>query len=53
MLRGTAQGILLIVVHGTDDVLRAVKLLIVLVPDLKRNLFSASAAAQKGVKTIK
>ena len=52
MLCGTAQGILLVVVRGTDDVLRTVKLPIVLVPRLKRNLFSTSATAQKGVKTI-
>ena len=36
----------------TDDVLRTVKLPIVLVPGWKRNLFSSLAAAQKGVKTI-
>ena len=52
MLRGTAQGILLVVVHGIDEVLRTVKLPIVLVPGLKRNLFSSLAAAKKGVKTI-
>ena len=38
MLRGTAQGILLVVVRGRDDGLRIVKLPIgVLVPGLKRN----------------
>ena len=52
VLHGTAQGILLLVVHGADDVLRTVKLLIVLVPRLKRNIFFSLAAAQKGVKTI-
>ena len=31
-LHGTAQGVLLVVVRGTDDVLRTVKLSIVLVP---------------------
>ena len=52
VLHGTAQGILLIVVRGTNDVLRTVKFPIVLVPDLKRALFSSLTAAQKGVKTI-
>ena len=48
----TSQSILVIVVRGTDDVLRKVKLPIVLVPGFKRNLFSRLAAAQKGAKTI-
>ena len=52
VLRGTAQGILLVVVCGTNNVLRTVKLPVVLVPGLKRELFSGSAAAQKSVKTI-
>ena len=52
VLRGTAQGILLVVVRGIYDGLRTVQLPIVLVPGLKRNLFSSSAAAKKGVKTI-
>ena len=53
MLRGTAQGILLVVVRGRDDGLRIVKLPIgVLVPGLKRNLFLRLAAAKKGVRTI-
>ena len=34
VLRGTAQSILLVVVPGTDDILRTVKLSIVLVPAL-------------------
>ena len=52
MLRGTAQGILLVVVRGTNDALiTTVNLPIVLVPGLKRNTFSSSAAAKKGVKT--
>ena len=51
VLHGTAQGILLLVVRVTDDGLRRVKLLIVLVPGLKWNLFSSFAAAQKGLKT--
>ena len=49
VLRGTAQGILLVIVRGIDDGLRTVKLPIVLVPGLKRNLFSTSAAAKKGL----
>ena len=52
VLRSAAQGILLIVVRGTDDALRTVKLPIALVPGLKRNLFSTSAAAKKDVETI-
>ena len=51
VLRGTAQGILLVVVCGTDDALRTVNLPIALVPGLKRNIFPSSAAARKGVKT--
>ena len=51
VLRSTAHGIL-VVVHGTDDVLRTVKLFIGLVPALKRNLFSTLGTAQKSVKTI-
>ena len=51
-IRGTAQGILLVVVRGTDDVLRTVKLPIVLVPGLKRNLFLNLATVNKAVKTI-
>ena len=39
VLRGTVQGILLVVVRGTDDALKTVKLPIVLVPGLKRNTF--------------
>ena len=52
VLRGTAQGILLVVVHGTDDALRTVILPIVLLPGLKIYLLSSSAAAKKGVKTV-
>ena len=54
VLRGTSQGILLVVVHGTDDVLRKLKLtiLVVPVPGLKREIFSSLTAAQKNVKTI-
>ena len=52
VLHGTAQGTLLVVVRGTGNVLRTVKLPAVLVPGLKRQLFSSLAAAQKGVTTI-
>ena len=52
MLYVTAQGILLVVVGGTDDVLRKVELPIVLVPGLKRDIFSSWAAGQKNVKTV-
>ena len=48
----TAKGILLVVVRGTDDILKTVKLPIVLVPGLKRNVFSTSTAAQKCLQTI-
>ena len=54
VLRGTADGIPLVVVLGSDDVLRTVKLALVLVPGLKRNIFSSLTAAKKGVeRTIK
>ena len=52
MLHSTAQGILLVVVRDADDVLRKVKLPNVLVPGLKKIIFSSLAAAQKGVKTV-
>ena len=52
MLSGIAQCILLVVVRGTDDAFRTVKLPIALVSGLERNMFSSSAAAEKGVKTI-
>ena len=52
VLHGTVQGIVLVVVLGTNDVLRTVKLPIMLVPGLKKNLFSSLAAAQIVVKTI-
>ena len=48
---GIAQGTLLVVVRDTQDICRTVKLPIVLVPGLGRNLFSTAMAAQKGVKT--
>ena len=47
-----AQGTLLVVACDTQDICRTVKLPIVLVPGLGRNLFSTAMAAQKGVKTI-
>ena len=52
VLRGTAQGILLVVVRGTDDGLMTVKQPIVLVRGLKKILLSSSAVAKKGVRTI-
>ena len=51
-LFGIAQGTLLVVVRDTQNVCGTVKLPIVLVPGLKRNLFSTAMAAQKGVKTV-
>ena len=41
-LLGTAQGILLVVVRDTQDVCRTVKLSIVLVPGLERNISSTA-----------
>ena len=50
VLLGTAQEILLVVIiRGTDNVLRTVKRPIVQVPGLKRNTFSSSAVAQKAL----
>ena len=51
-LLGIAQGTLLVVVRDTQDICRTVKLPIVLVPGLGRNLFSTAMEAQKGVKTV-
>ena len=51
-LFGIAQGTLLVVVHDTQDVCRTVKLPIVLVPDLLRNLILIAMTAQKGVETV-
>ena len=42
----------LFIVLATDDVLRTVKFPMVLVPGLKRNVFSSSATTKKDVKTI-
>ena len=39
MLHGAAKGILLVVVRGTDDVLKKVKLAMVLVFSLKKTYF--------------
>ena len=50
VLRVTAQGILLVVVRGTDDVLRRVKLPIVLVRGLKRNRFQVRSQLRKAPK---
>ena len=50
-LIGTAQGTLVVVVCDTQDICRDVKLPIILVPGLGRNLFFTAMAAQKGVKT--
>ena len=54
VLRGTTQGMLLVVVRGTDDALRTVKLPITLVPGLKIKIYSPVRLQQrkKGVKTI-
>ena len=50
VLRGTAQGILLVVARGTDGALRTVKLFILLVPGLKGNIFSSSPQLKKALK---
>ena len=47
-IHGTTQGIFQVVVRGTDEL----KLPIVLVPGLRSIVFSSSAAAQKGIKTV-
>ena len=39
VLQVTAQSILLVVVRGTEDILRMVKLPIVIVPGLKSHIF--------------
>ena len=51
ILYDTEQGILLVLLCGTDGVLRKVKLPVVLAPGLSR-FFSTSAATQKGLKTV-
>ena len=52
VLRGTAQGILLIVVRGTDDALRRVKLSIVLVPGLNKVCFQVRPQLRKASKEL-
>ena len=52
ILYGTAQNILLVVARDADDVCERVKLPVVNVPGLKRNLFPRVAAVQKDVKTV-
>ena len=52
MLHGTAQGILLVVVRGTDKVLRKVKLPVVLVPGLRRNIFPVQEQLKSGSFSI-
>ena len=47
VLRGTTQGVLLVVVRGTDDALRTVKLPIVLVPQLKGIYFRVRPQLRK------
>ena len=48
----TAQGILLVLARGTDEIYKKVKLQVVLVPGLIMNIFSSPAAAQKDVKAM-
>ena len=52
VLLAPAGSILLLVVRHTNDFLRTIMLLIVLVPGVKRYLLSISVTAQKGVQTI-
>ena len=52
MLYGTVQGILLVLVRGMNNICKKVKLPIVLVPGLKRNIFSSASATQKGIETV-
>ena len=51
-LFGTAQGILLVAVRDKQDVCGTVKLTIVLVAGLGRNMFFTALATQKCIKTI-
>ena len=46
-LFGIAQGTLLVVVRDTQDICKTVKLPMVLVPGLKRNLFFYSDGSSK------
>ena len=52
VLLALAGSVLLLVVRDTDDFLRTIILLIVLVPGVKRCLLSSSVTTQKGVQTI-
>ena len=49
---GTAQGIILVLARDTDGVGRKIKILVVLVPGLKRNIFTSAAKTRKGVKNV-
>ena len=51
VLRGTVQGIFLVVVHGIDEVLRTVKLRMCCCQVLKGTCSPVLAAAKKSVKT--
>ena len=51
ILYGTAQGIILVLVRDIDNVCKRVELSIIVVPGLKKNLFSSAATAQKDMKT--
>ena len=46
VLYGTAQGIPLVLVRGTDEFFTKVNFPVVLVPELKRDLFGSVAIAQ-------
>ena len=50
VLNDTAQGTLLVLERGTNNVCRKVKSPVVLVPVLKKNRFSSASTSQKGVK---
>ena len=52
ILYGTAQGIVLVLLRGTDDVCRKINLRLVRVLGLKIILLSSAAAAQRGVLTM-
>ena len=52
ILYGTAKCIFLVTEQGTDDTLRQVKMLVVLVSELKRICFPTSTAAEKGIKHL-
>ena len=52
ILYSTAHSVLLVLPRDKHDFCRKIKLPVVLVPGLKRNLCSSGAGAQKGVKTV-